>query len=381
MMLAGILGGMAYAAIPAFLKARLEVSEILTSLMLTYVATLFLSIMVYGPWDPGYGFPQSRMFTEAAIVPVILEGTRLHIGADRPCRRRRLGADGPLDHRLRDQGRGPGPAAAASPASPQAIIWLCLLLSGGLAGLAGDRGLGPDRPDHPDPHPRLRLHRDHRAFLGRLHRWASSRPACCGALLHRRRERAGRGRRAAGGPGLFQGLLLFFLLASDFLVRYRITFAPRAGRSPQHEPRRRGPRPPHHHQRRHAAAAAGIGELVVERSGVLNLGVEGMMLAGAVTAFAVAFATGSYTRGILAACWPACSWPDLRRAHAHPGQQPGRHRPGAHPVRPGLSALVGAGFVGSPISPCRSSPSPASPTSRSGLSCSARTSWSTSRWP
>ena len=82
MMIAGILGGMAYAAIPAFLKARFDVSEILTSLMLTYVATLFLSILIYGPWkDPeGYGFPQSRMFTEAAIVPIILEGTRLHIG-------------------------------------------------------------------------------------------------------------------------------------------------------------------------------------------------------------------------------------------------------------------------------------------------------------
>ena len=65
------LGGLAYAAIPAFLKARFDVSEILTSLMLTYVATLFLSIMVYGPLkDPeGYGFPQSRMFTESAIVP------------------------------------------------------------------------------------------------------------------------------------------------------------------------------------------------------------------------------------------------------------------------------------------------------------------------
>ena len=83
MCLAGILGGMAYAAIPAFLKTRLDVNEILTSLMLTYVATLLLSMLVYGPWkDPeGFGFPQSRMFTDAALLPVILEGTRLHLGA------------------------------------------------------------------------------------------------------------------------------------------------------------------------------------------------------------------------------------------------------------------------------------------------------------
>ena len=61
MCVAGILGGMAYAAIPAFLKTRLDVNEILTSLMLTYVATLFLSMLVYGPWkDPeGFGFPQT----------------------------------------------------------------------------------------------------------------------------------------------------------------------------------------------------------------------------------------------------------------------------------------------------------------------------------
>src|SRR5688500_2988060 len=83
MALAGILGGMAYAAIPAFLKTRFDVNEILTSLMLTYVATLFLSILVYGPWrDPdGFNFPQTRMFTESAVLPVILEGTRLHVGA------------------------------------------------------------------------------------------------------------------------------------------------------------------------------------------------------------------------------------------------------------------------------------------------------------
>ena len=83
MCLAGMLGGMAYAAIPALLKTRFEVNEILTSLMLTYVATLLLSLLVYGPWkDPdGYGFPESRVFSASATLPLLLPSTRLHLGA------------------------------------------------------------------------------------------------------------------------------------------------------------------------------------------------------------------------------------------------------------------------------------------------------------
>src|SRR3546814_17614979 len=80
MCVAGIAGGVAYAAVPAFLKTRFGVNEILTSLMLTYVATLFLSTLVYGSLkDPlGFNFPQSRMFGDAALLPVILAGPRLH---------------------------------------------------------------------------------------------------------------------------------------------------------------------------------------------------------------------------------------------------------------------------------------------------------------
>src|SRR3546814_4216784 len=83
MCVAGIAGGVAYAAVPAFLKTRFGVNEILTSLMLTYVATLFLSTLVYGPLkDPlGFNFPQSRMFGDAAMLPVILDGTRLPAGS------------------------------------------------------------------------------------------------------------------------------------------------------------------------------------------------------------------------------------------------------------------------------------------------------------
>ena len=83
MVIASLIGGMIWGAIPAWLKTRFNANEILTSLMLTYVATLLLSALVYGPWkDPqGFGFPQSRMLTDSALLPVIIEGTRLHLGA------------------------------------------------------------------------------------------------------------------------------------------------------------------------------------------------------------------------------------------------------------------------------------------------------------
>jgi general nucleoside transport system permease protein len=97
---------------------------------------------------------------------------------------------------------------------------------------------------------------------------------------------------------------------------------------------------------------AGIGELVVERSGVLNLGVEGMMLAGAVTAFAVAFATGSYSLGILAAALAgmllALIFGVLTLTLVSNQVATGL---ALTLFGLGLSALVGSGFVGSPVQP------------------------------
>ena len=89
---------MAWAAIPACLKTRFNANEILTSLMLTYVATLLLSTLVHGPWkDPeGYNFPESRLFHDAATLPVAdrrargcIWGVPVRAGA----RGRRLGGD------------------------------------------------------------------------------------------------------------------------------------------------------------------------------------------------------------------------------------------------------------------------------------------------
>jgi simple sugar transport system permease protein len=232
MMLAGALGGMAYAAIPAFLKARFEVSEILTSLMLTYVATLFLSILVYGPWkDPeGYGFPQTRMFTEAAIVPVLLEGTRLHIGAlialAVAVAAWVLMTRTIVGFEIRVVGQAPAAARFAG-FKRSRIIWLTLLLSGGLAGLTGlIEVAGPIGQIIPTLTPGYGFTAIIVAFLGRLHPLGIIPAGLLVALSYIGGENA---QVEVGVPqgatGLFQGLLLFFLLASDFLVRYRVRFA------------------------------------------------------------------------------------------------------------------------------------------------------------
>src|SRR4029077_20022327 len=72
-----------YALIPAIYRVRFGASEILTSLMLVYVADLFLDYLVRGPWrDPaGYNFPTTAEFDSVASVPFLIEGGRLHLGA------------------------------------------------------------------------------------------------------------------------------------------------------------------------------------------------------------------------------------------------------------------------------------------------------------
>ena len=70
MMLAGVIGGVCWAMIPALLKVRFNTNEILVSLMLTYVAALFIDWLVRGPWrDPmSFGFPLTKMYADAALI-------------------------------------------------------------------------------------------------------------------------------------------------------------------------------------------------------------------------------------------------------------------------------------------------------------------------
>jgi len=81
-LLAGVLGGMAWAALVALLRDRFHANEILVSLMLVYVAALVLGYLVYGPWkDPlGYNFPQTRMFDKGTQIPRLMPGSRMTIG-------------------------------------------------------------------------------------------------------------------------------------------------------------------------------------------------------------------------------------------------------------------------------------------------------------
>lgn len=81
LMLAGMLGGALWGGIPGYLKAKLGVSEVINTIMLNYIATYLVLYLLSGPLKepPGY-FPQSAQIAKTAWLPVIISGTRLHIG-------------------------------------------------------------------------------------------------------------------------------------------------------------------------------------------------------------------------------------------------------------------------------------------------------------
>ncbi len=231
MMIASVIGGMAWAAIPAFLKARFDVNEILVSLMLTYVGLLLLSALIYGPLKSpeGFGFPESRMFSPSAQLPNILAGTRLHFGtiitgvivlAFWFIMSRTL-----FGFQVTVIGQAPAAARFAG-FSRSRMIWTSMLLGGGLAGLAGlFEVAGPIGQIVPTISPGYGFTAIIVAFLGRLHPVGCVFAGLLVALSYLGGENA---QITVGMPqavtGVFQGMLLFFLLASDVLVRYRLRF-------------------------------------------------------------------------------------------------------------------------------------------------------------
>lgn len=231
MIVAGVAGGMFWAGIPALLRTRFNANEILTSLMLTYVAALLLSYMVHGPMrDPdGFNFPESRIFHEAATLPLMLPGTRLHIGFAAAVilvllvwlllTRSMLGFS------LLVTGAAPKAGRFAGFGVNRAV-WLSLLFGGGAAGAAGIFEVaGPIGQLLPNISPGYGFTAIIVAFVGRLHPVGVLFAGLLLALSYLGGESAQISLNLpVAVTGVFQGLLLFFLLAADVLIHF--TFKP-----------------------------------------------------------------------------------------------------------------------------------------------------------
>jgi len=227
--LAGITGGAAWASVTALLRDRFNANEILVSLMLTYIAQLLLMYAVNGPLkDPnGMNFPQSKVFSSEFLLPHIFHGSRLHIGF-----LVMLAASGGMalfiyrsfaGFRLTVGGLAPLAARYAGFSSRKAL-WTSLLISGGFAGMAGAFEVaGPIGQVLPSISPGYGFAAIIVAFIGRLNPIGTIFGGLVLSLFYLGGEMA---QSRLGLPsaitGLFQGMLLFMLLACDTLINYRL---------------------------------------------------------------------------------------------------------------------------------------------------------------
>ena len=235
MMLAGAAGGAAYAAVPALLKVQFRVNEILTSLMLTYASVYLLNYLLAGPYKSptSMGQPQTVMFSADQSLPYIIPGTIVQLNA-------LLAVLVALvvwlvfsrfvfGFQVRVVGAAPQ-AARYGGFSADRTVWLVMLISGGLAGFAGVlEAMGPVG--------RLILQFPASygftaiivAFLGRLHPFGAVLAGLLVAITFVGGEMAQITIQLPfAADGIFQAMMLFLLLASDILVRYRVRSVRRA---------------------------------------------------------------------------------------------------------------------------------------------------------
>jgi simple sugar transport system permease protein len=231
-LLAGTVGGMLWGGLAAVLRDRFNANEILVSLMLVYVAEQVLSYLVYGPWrDPhGYNFPQTITFLDAARVPHLWPAARANLGvpialaAAAVCwvflYRTHAG------YRLIVSGMAPSAARYAG-FSARSALYSAFLVSGATAGLAGALEVA-------GPVGQLTTHVPAGygfaaiivAFVGRLNPVGVTLASVLMSMFYIGGElsqaRLGLPRSVTG---VFQGLLLFALLAADTFVNYRLRWA------------------------------------------------------------------------------------------------------------------------------------------------------------
>ncbi len=236
MVITGALGGALWGAIPALLKTQFNAEETLTTLMLNYVATFILLYLINGPWrDPsGMNFPQSIMFDGSTLFPNILDGTRVNASifitifavfafwlfTSRSFR----------SYTLEVGGQAPAASRYAG-FSAKGAVWVSLMVSGMMAGIAGVGEIaGPVGQLNPNISPGYGFAAIIVAYLGRLNPIGIVLSGFLMALLYLGGENVQiQIQLPAAITGLFQGMLLFFLLAADAFIenRYRFGALPR----------------------------------------------------------------------------------------------------------------------------------------------------------
>lgn len=230
MILAGMLFGALWGLIPGFLKARFNVNEIISTLMMNYIAVSWNNFFIFAVWSEG-GFQMSRVFPRTAWLPRLADyagqvpafrGLTTHLGLLIGVvavaivwfiiYRSRWG------YEIRLIGDNPKAANYAGINIARNTI-LVMMLSGGLAGLAGmseitgvvHRLQGAISPGYGFTGIIV-------AWLAKLNPWAVIVVSILfGALIL-----AGREIQPSGVPKMIQGIILVSLIASDFLLRYRI---------------------------------------------------------------------------------------------------------------------------------------------------------------
>ncbi len=229
MVFAGAIGGMLWAAIPALLKTRFNTNEILVSLMLVYVAQLLVSWLVHGPMmDPdGFNFPQSRLFEDSALLPIMLEGTRLNLAFTLAMAFLLVGYifmyRSFAGFQMQVAGYAKNAARYAG-FSAKRMIWIGLLSGGGMAGIAGMSEVA-------GPMGQITEHVSNNygfaaiivAFVARLNPVGIFFASLLMALLYLGGEQAQQYLALpASISNVFQGMLLMFLLGSDVFINYRL---------------------------------------------------------------------------------------------------------------------------------------------------------------
>jgi ABC-type uncharacterized transport system permease subunit len=234
MMVAGMAAGAVWGFIPGYLKAKFNVNEIISTLMLNYVAVAWVNFWIFGVWTEG-GFQMSPKFPNAAWLPRLLEyakafpifrGLTTHLGLI-------IGVVAAIilwfvvfrsrwGYEIRLIGDNPHAAQYAGINITRNTIWV-MMLSGALAGLGGMSEVTGV------------VHRLQTApiaagygFTGIIVAWlAKLNPLVIifvsilfGALIL-----AGREIQPSGVPKMIQGIILVCLIASDFLLRYRIVIS------------------------------------------------------------------------------------------------------------------------------------------------------------